>query len=126
MSPHRDSTRPPAFLAAAVSAFLATGLAGCGSGRSDRYVNCIDRNGRVVDPAFCEDRSSAYWYYLASRRYGVGSSVPGDYTRTRINPSDQAARAAAGMPKTGNVGGTKISSGGFGKGSSSGHHGGGS
>ncbi|WP_377442525.1 hypothetical protein [Plantactinospora sp. GCM10030261] len=135
MSPPYRSKQPPAFLAATVSAFLATGLAGCGNDDDDssrgsqRYVHCIDDNGRVVDPDRCDDTrvgASPFWYYLAARRYTTGAAVPGDHKTSRIDPSNQSARAAAGLPRTGQVGGSTVSSGGFGSGGTSGTKSGGS
>jgi hypothetical protein len=134
MSDRRRLKEPPLFLAAAVTAFAAAGLAGCSS-EPDQYVYCIDDEGEVVDPDYCEDEEygydddddygSSYWYYVASSRYSVGSRVPGDHVTSRINPSDSSARTSAGIPSSGKVGGTTIKGGGFGSGSSGGGYRGG-
>ncbi|MGH3712093.1 MAG: hypothetical protein ACRDT4_01290 [Micromonosporaceae bacterium] len=123
--------QPPPFLAATVTAFMAVGLAGCASD-SEQYVHCVDDDGEVVDPDLCDDdddyygSGGSYWYYVSSSRYSVGSSVPGDYRTNRISPSDGDARAAAGLPRTGSVGGTTIRGGGFGSGGGGYDSGGGS
>ncbi|MGH3727271.1 MAG: hypothetical protein ACRDTU_00805 [Micromonosporaceae bacterium] len=129
MSDRRRLKQPPLILAAAVTAFLAAGLAGCSSDE-DQYVYCIDDDGEVVDPDYCEDEeygdeygSSSYWYYVASSRYSVGSRVPSDHVSSRVSPSDSSGRASAGIPSSGKVGGTTIRGGGFGSGSGSGYSG---
>lgn len=134
----------PAIVVAAVAAFAATGAMTAACSRSSyKYVNCVDDNGTVVDPKLCENcvdengkivddsncengkssthragLTSGYWYYTSGRRYQVGSHAPSNWQSSRISPSDSAARSKAGLPSSGKIGGTKVSSGGFGKGSS--------
>lgn len=127
MSDRLRSKEPPRFLAAAVTAFMAVGLAGCGNDEDERYVYCIDDSGEVVDPDYCEreeyqrddqEDPEGYWYYVSRRRYSIGLRVPSDHLTSRIRPSDPTARANAGLPQTGGIGGTTLRSGGFGSGSS--------
>lgn len=129
MSNRRRIKQPPRFLAAAVTAFVATGVAACAS-ESEEYVYCIDDEGEVVDPEYCEDyeydyddddySGGTYWYYVSSTRYSVGSRVPSDHRTSRVSPKDSSGRSAAGIPSSGRVGGTTIRGGGFGSGSSGG------
>ncbi|MGH3664152.1 MAG: hypothetical protein ACRDT8_11315 [Micromonosporaceae bacterium] len=134
--PDRLSFRhPPRFLAATVSAFLVTGAVGWVASRPqedslDKKVHCIDEDGNVVDPDYCdENRSSgftSYWLYVTARRYALGNRVPDDHKTRRIDPSDKKARAKAGIPATGRVAGKTIRGSGFGyHGGGSGYHGGG-
>lgn len=122
MSDRLRPKEPPRFLTAAVTAFMAVGMAGCGSDQDEAYVYCIDDSGQVVDPDYCEeeeyvaDDQNSYWYYVSSRRLRLGSRVA-NYLTSRISPSDATARAAAGLPSTGRIGGTTIRAGGFGSGS---------
>jgi hypothetical protein len=133
MSDRLRPKEPPRFLAAAVTAFVAMGMTGCGSDQDEAYVYCIDEAGQVVDPDYCEeaeygyvdgDDEDSYWYYVSSRRLRLGARVPGDYGTSRIRPSDSNARLAAGLPATGKIGGTTIRMGGFGSGSGFGSGGG--
>lgn len=127
MSDRPRPKEPPRFLTAAVTAFLAVGVTGCGVGEEEAYVYCIDEDGEVVDPQYCEDEEAtftddddrSYWYYVSSRRLTLGARAAGDYLSKRINPSDPTARINAGLPSTGRIGGTTIRVGGFGSGSAS-------
>ncbi len=127
MSDRPRPKEPPRFLTAAVTAFLAVGVTGCGVGEEDAYVYCIDDDGEVVDPEYCEDEEysysddddRSYWYYVSSRRLAFGARVAGDYLTKRISPSDPTARINAGLPSSGRIGGTTIRVGGFGSGSAS-------
>ncbi|MBN1171013.1 MAG: hypothetical protein JXA67_02465 [Micromonosporaceae bacterium] len=126
-TPSRKKPIRPALVVAAVAAFVSAGTmtGACGSS-DDEYVNCVDDDGVVVDSSYCEDGNASghYWYYVSRKRHSKGTKVPSGWLSSRINPTDTAARARAGLPSTGNIGGKKISSGGFGKGSSSGKSGG--
>ncbi|MBT8226760.1 MAG: hypothetical protein HKP61_10450 [Dactylosporangium sp.] len=119
---HKRPIRP-AMVVAAVAAFAATGVVttAC-STADDQYVYCVDEDGEVVDSDYCEndDNAGRYWYYLAKHSYRSGARMPSGWQSTRINPSDASARVKAGLPATGKIGGMKVSSGGFGKGSSGG------
>jgi hypothetical protein len=121
----------PGLLAAAVATFLAGGVtSACGSDEPDQTVYCVDDNGTVVDPDYCDDYDGsggmAYWFWMSSGHYPVGSSVSGsgDWRSSRVNPRDPNARANAGLPRTGKVGGTTVKGGGFGSGTSGGKSGG--
>ncbi|HEX2417852.1 MAG TPA: hypothetical protein VHJ83_06980 [Micromonosporaceae bacterium] len=129
MSDRLRPKEPPRFLTAAVTAFLAVGMTGCGSDQDEAYVYCIDDAGEVVDPDYCEDAEEvyavedddrdSYWYFVSPRRLRLGARVAGDYLTRRVSPSDRSARLAAGLPATGRIGGTTIRVGGFGSGSAS-------
>jgi hypothetical protein len=66
----------------------------------------------------CDSSHKRYWYYTSSRRYSVGTHAPSSWHSSRVDPADSSARTSAGLPSSGHVGGTKISSKGFGKSSS--------
>jgi uncharacterized membrane protein YgcG len=120
--PHRRPLRP-AIVVAAVATFAATGAVGAGCGRndSDQYVNCVDENGIVVDPDYCDDddHHGGYYYYPSRTRHRVGAHAPSNWRSSSVDPKDSAARSRAGLPTSGHVGGTKVRSGGFGGGNTS-------
>ncbi|MGH3739855.1 MAG: hypothetical protein ACRDT8_11320 [Micromonosporaceae bacterium] len=128
MSDRLQFKQPPRFLTAAVTAFMAAGLAGC-SQEEDKYVHCIDENGEVVDDDYCDEdddyHGGGYWLYVAGKRYLPGSRVPSDHRSSRIDPKDSTARANAGLPSSGRVSGSTIRGGGFGSGGSGSSGGGG-
>lgn len=119
------SRRPlrPSLVVAAVAALAATGAvtAGCSNDQDDdRYVNCVDENGQIVDPDLCDDVDddglyhSPYYFYPSHKRYKVGSKAPSDWHSSRVDPSDPSARTRAGLPSSGRIAGTTVRSGGFG------------
>jgi hypothetical protein len=106
-------------LTALSAAFMAAGLAGCsGSGTTTYYPNCVDQYGRVVSDAYCQNNPNGlFWYWMATQRYGSGYYVPVS-ARTGASwfrTNDPTARVNAGLPRTGSVGSSKVtsSSGGF-------------
>ena len=114
------SNRVRAALTTTVLATAATGfMAGCGAGGDDdeQVAYCTDENGEIVDEDLCdEDRvgggGGLFFLYLGGFRPGlpVGTVLPSG--GTRINPTDQAARRAAGLAATGAVAaGTRVSGG---------------
>lgn len=120
---------------AAVSTVTLTGaaigfLAGCGAGGGDddtdaHEVYCVDEQDTVVDDSQCEEAERhggfvgglPFFFLLGGfggNRYGAGQRIPAQYTgaATRVNPSDSAARARNGLPRTGTVAsGTRVSGG---------------
>jgi hypothetical protein len=121
----------PGLLAAAAAAFLATGgLSACGEDEPDRQVYCVDEQGNVVDPDLCDERHYGsgvafwpYWYYVSTSHFPVGGRVPSDWRTSRISPTDANARANAGVPRSGKIGGTTVKGGGFGSGTGGGRAG---
>lgn len=113
----------PSLVVAAVAALTATGAvnAGCSSDSDDQYVNCVDEDGKVVDPDFCENDDGSYhggyYYYASHKKYRVGAKAPSGWRSSRVSPSDPVARSRAGLPTSGKIGGTTVHSGGFGGGS---------
>lgn len=114
------SNRVRAALTTTVLATAATGfMAGCGAGGEDedeQVAYCTDENGEIVDEDLCaDDRGGGgglFFLYLGGfgRGLPVGTVLPSG--GTRINPTDQAARRAAGLAATGAVAaGTRVSGG---------------
>ncbi len=106
--------------------------AGCANGQETQdetqeeasYIYCVDESGNILDPALCDD--SGYYngfpvyYWITTSSHPVGYHVPASQRRgaSYVRVNDPAARARAGVPRTGRIGGTTVShSGGFGNGS---------
>jgi hypothetical protein len=118
------------FVSAAVAVFLAaTPLAAC-SDEPDQTVHCVSEDGTVVDPSLCDESHYTgggvypYWLWMSPTPYPVGQRVPADWQGSRISPTDTTARANAGLPPKGSVGGTTVRGGGFGSGGGHGTAGG--
>ena len=101
-------------------------LSACSSSPArDQYANCVNAQGQVVADYYCNDSryygggGGAYFIFLSTTRYSGGSFVPSGSRSSFINPGDSSARSRAGLPSSGNVGGTTVRSGGIGKGSGS-------
>ncbi|MBJ7452615.1 MAG: hypothetical protein JHC71_11080 [Blastococcus sp.] len=113
------SNRVRAALTTTVLATAATGfMAGCGAGGDDdeQVAYCTDENGEIVDEDLCDDSRGGggglFFLYLGGfgRGLPVGTVLPSG--GTRINPTDQSARRAAGLAATGAVAaGTRVSGG---------------
>lgn len=90
-----------------------------GSEQTEQTVYCVDGDDQVVDEALCDESSphaGSHFLMFAAAGYLVGSRLPTG--GGRISPTDQAARAAAGLSATGRAAGTVVKSGGIGRGSS--------
>lgn len=114
----------------ALSVAAAGFLAGCDLGE-DQSVYCVDNDNNVVDDDFCDTDyhgSGVFFLYTGvfDHSYRSGQHLPTG--GTRISAKDSAARANAGLPRSGKVSsGTRISGGiGSGKGGFSGGSRGGS
>jgi len=112
------SNRVRAALTTTVLTTAATGfMAGCGVGGEDQVAYCTDEDGKVVDDHYCDDGyrgpgAGLFFLYLGGfgRGLPVGTVLPRG--GTRISPTDTAARANAGLPRTGKVSaGTRVSGG---------------
>ncbi|WP_420123407.1 hypothetical protein [Nakamurella sp.] len=109
----------------AVGGLLVTpSLAACGSDhdgteQTEQTVYCVDGNDQVVDEALCDESNpgaGSHFLMFAAAGYLIGSRLPAG--GSRIAPTDQAARSAAGLAATGRAAGTVVKSGGIGRGSS--------
>ena len=114
------SNRVRAALTTTVLTTAATGfMAGCAiGGEEDQVAYCTDENGKIVDEELCDDDRGGggggglFFLYLGGfgRGLPVGTVLPSG--GTRINPTDQSARRAAGLAATGAVAaGTRVSGG---------------
>src|SRR3954462_5283117 len=113
------SNRVRAALTTTVLTTAATGyLAGCSvGGNDDQVAYCTDEDGKIIDDDYCDDDyhgpgAGLFFLYLGGFRTGlpVGTVLPRG--GTRINPTDTAARRAAGLAATGAVkAGTRVSGG---------------
>lgn len=117
---------------AGVPAFLTVGCADEQETQDASYVYCVDQDGNILDPNLCDDNGyyNGYpvYYWITTSSHSVGYHVPASQRRgtSYVRVSDPAARARAGVPRTGRIGGTTVShSGGFGHGSGGSHSGGG-
>lgn len=119
---------PRIVTAAAVGISMTGVLSACSLGQDDVY--CVDKDNVVVDENLCDDTSShggggGYFFLIGAFGGGFGPGTRLDGSRgQRISSTDGAARAAAGLPRSGKVSNGTKSSKGFGKGSSSGDKGG--
>lgn len=108
--------------AALAGTLIAPGLSACSNHHVDQYANCVDSSGRVVADYYCNDSryygGGGYFLYMAGSRYSSGSVINNYHSGSRIRPGDSTARAKAGLPRSGKVGGSVIKAGGIGKGSS--------
>jgi hypothetical protein len=124
------SNRVRSALTTTVLTTAATGfMAGCGVGGEDQVAYCTDQDGKVVDDSYCDDGyhgPGAGFFFLYLGGFGRGLPVGTVLPRggTRISPTDTAARANAGLPRTGKVSaGTRVSGGiGSGIGNRAGSH----
>ena len=105
---------------------------GCADQEPDQYVYCVDQYGNIIDEDACDDdgyyNGYPVYYWVTTSSHPIGYHVPASqrHGRNYVSPHDPAARARAGVPRTGRIGGTTIShSGGFGHGSGGSHSGGG-
>jgi len=136
MDKPRGSRAPAAsrkVVASAASLWLmgVPALSACSMGQGDDdstdYVYCVDSQGNIIDPDYCDDDNGYYYggyptyLWVTSVHHPIGYHVPagqrhdGSYFRAN-NPT---ARQNAGLPSTGRPSGTVRRSGGFG---SSGNH----
>lgn len=102
-------------------------LAGCGGGVEPNYqeVYCVNDQDEVVDEDMCDHASGTYGgggggnFFLfignlGGNHYTPGQRIPHSYVSKgqRVSPVDAAARAKAGLPKSGPVSsGTRIQGG---------------
>ena len=105
---------------AVAGVLVAPSLVACGSDdeQTEQTVYCVDQNDTVVDESLCDETSTSsgsHFLMFAAAGYLLGSRLPSG--GTRISPTDQAARSAAGLSSTGRAAGTTVKSGGIGKGS---------
>jgi len=105
--------------AAVAGTLIVPSAAACGSTQATQYANCVDRNNQVVDGRYCDEPryygGGGYVIWMAAATFGSGYLVPSG-NRSYINPGDSTARAKAGLPGRGRVGGVSVRSGGVGKG----------
>jgi hypothetical protein len=98
--------------------------AGCGSDEPDQTAYCADEDGKIIDDDYCDDddgdgHGGGFIFIggFGGHSYSRGQTIPQQYRSssggtTRINAGDAAARAKAGLPKSGAVkSGTRISGG---------------
>jgi hypothetical protein len=113
----------PARLLAIVVLFVSGTLVSACGNDEEQEVYCVDAKTHQVvsDEDMCEgaDGGGVYHYWLSSPGHAHGYTVPVDSRSSYINPKDATARSKAGLPTTGKVSGTKITSGGIGKGGGS-------
>lgn len=116
-----------------LSAAAGLSLAGCTSPEvapAEEEVYCVNEDNEVVDENLCDGEGSymnqhggmsSYFFFvgnLGGNSYSPGQRIPSSYVSKgqRVSPVDSAARARAGLPKSGPVSsGTRVQ-GGIGKG----------
>lgn len=117
----RNSSVTPVLVIIAAAA--ATSVTGCSDDTEDVYFTCVNEEGVVVDPNYCDNYDGGGYYFFSSNtHYGPGTHAPSGWHNTRFRPNDVAARQRMGIPPTGKVP-TKVTVGGFGKGSTFGNGG---
>lgn len=97
---------PPAIAALSLAAVGLTACGGSGEGdTADYYPNCVNDQNQVVSPKDCQNSPGTHWIWMAPQRYGTGYTVPGSARSGSgwFRADDQAARSAAGLPKSGSI-----------------------
>lgn len=101
----------------AVATMAALVLSGCSAGAFESTptgtVYCVDDQNTIIDPSQCDDTSThsssgshAFTWFLIGRYAGgllPGTRLDPSMSSSRVQTSDSAARAAAGLPRSGSV-----------------------
>lgn len=115
-------------MVAAAAAFWLAGapvLTGCSLESDDDIVTeenvyCVAEDGTIIDMEYCDDQGyyNGYptWIWLTTSHHNAGYRVPSSHRSAMVRSNDPAARANAGLPRTGRPSATVRHSGGFGSG----------